>query len=97
MAMKHTKVTHRPARPAGVVHHGLLVGLTLLAILVADPALARRGNAELPPGVKPVPVERSAAHMAQAAAVRPHDTKPTLRHGRHASKPHAGTSRTGAH
>ena len=95
--MEHKKVAHRITRLSGAVQHGLAVGLTLMAILVADPALARRGNAELPPGMKPVPVERSAAHVAQAAAVRPQDTKATQRHGRHASKPHAGTSRSGAH
>jgi hypothetical protein len=93
------------------VKHGLLVGLTLMAILVADPAMARRGNAELPPGVKLVPVERPAAHAAavrpaahapavrpaaQTAAVRQDVNKPILRHGRHASKPHAGTGRSGA-
>jgi hypothetical protein len=101
--MKHAKVAHRPARPADAVQQGLLVGLTLMAILVPGAAMARRGNAELPPGVQLAPVTRPAAHVAavrpapQAAALRPDDTKPIQRHGRHAYKPRAGTSRSGAH
>jgi hypothetical protein len=88
MVMKHTKVTHRTARPAGVALHGLLVGLTLMAILVADPAMAaRRGKGGLPPELLPA---NAAATAAPQAAVKQPVIKPILRHGRHASKPRAG-------
>lgn len=83
--MKHTKAAHRAARPAVLVQQ--LVGLTLMSILVADPAMAARRGKGLPPGVQLVPVEQSAP---QAAAVRPQATKPILRPGRHGSKPRAG-------
>ncbi len=85
--MKHTKLAHRAARPAVLVQDGLLVGLTLRSILVADPEMAARRGKGLPPGVQLVPVEQSAP---QAAAVRPQATKPILHPGRHGSKPRAG-------
>jgi hypothetical protein len=88
VTMKQTKVTHRTARPAGVVRHGLLAGLMLAAILVADPAMAaRRGKGGLPPELLPA---NPAASAAQQAAVTQPGAKPILRHGRHASKPRAG-------
>jgi len=89
--MNHTKVAHRAARVAGPVGHGLLhgmlVGLALMSMLAADPALARRGKGGMPPGVKLAPVAQQAA---QKAPVPAQVSKPILHPRRHGSKPHGG-------
>jgi hypothetical protein len=86
MAMKHTKVTHRTARPAGLVQHGFLVALTLAAILVTDPAMAaRRGKIDTSADIRPTAAAATVAPKANREV-----TKPMQRHGRHASKPRAG-------
>ncbi len=85
--MKQVKGIHCTARAAGVVQHGLFAGLMLMAIVVADPAMAaRRGKSGLPPGVQLAPVAKP---EAQVPAVRPPGIKPILHPGRHGSKPRA--------
>ena len=90
--MKQTKVPLHIARPVGLVQHGLLVGLTLAAILVADPAMAaRRGTGDVPQDLRQAAAAAAAANAAPQAAVKKQPgNKPILRHGRHAYKPHAG-------
>lgn len=90
--MKYTKLAHRVARSSGVVQHGLLLGLTMAALLVADPAMAaRRGKGGLPPGVKLVPVAQPAPQAAtvrpaaRAAVVRPNAQAAAVRPAAHAA------------
>ncbi|MBI4291813.1 MAG: hypothetical protein HY661_10065 [Betaproteobacteria bacterium] len=66
---------------------GMLVGLTLMSILIADPAMARRGKGGMPAGIKQAPAAHSAARPVPAQ-----DSKPILHPRRHGSKPRGGAN-----
>jgi hypothetical protein len=68
MDMNHTKLTRRTARPSGLVQ-GLLIGLTLVSVLAAEPAMARRGRG-LPSGILLVPLANPAAAPAVAPGAK---------------------------
>jgi hypothetical protein len=99
--MKQIKVAPRSAGPSRLLS-GLLVGLTLVSVLVADQALAsRRGRGGLPPGITlrplaPAPAVAQASANAAALPVagpaeRPQPPKPLLHPTRHGTKPRGVT------
>jgi hypothetical protein len=91
MAMKQTKVVRPSTRSTGSVRWGLLrgilAGLTLMSILVADPAMARRGKGGTPAGIKQAPASHSAAQPVPAQ-----DSKPVRPPRRHGSKSRGGAN-----
>ncbi len=99
--MNHVKALRRTTGSARLVPRALLVLLTVTSVLAADQALARRGKGGLPPGIQLVPAAQPAAVRAAALAAVPAAVpgaalpqpviKPILHHGRHGSKPRAGS------
>ena len=88
--MQERKVVEHTAHPTAALR-GLLLGLTVLAILAADPAMARRGKGGMPPGIQLVPVAQPARPAQPAAGQKEHLGKPIVHPGRHGSKPRGGS------
>ena len=90
--MNHTKTVRRATRFTRLMPRALLVALTVMSVLAADQALARKAKGGLSPGIHWSRAAQ-AAQAAQAAAlpapVAPEVIKPITHPRRHGAKKRA--------
>ena len=86
--MNRSSVAFRSTRSVVRMRQWLFALSAIMAVVVADPALARRGKGGMPPGVELAPL---AAPAGPEAVVKQPTVKPLLHPRRHGSKPRGAT------
>jgi hypothetical protein len=81
--MNHTKTVRRATGCTRLVPRALLVVLTVMSVLAADQAMARKAKGGLSPGSHSAPAAQAAA---QSAPVSPEVIKPIPHPRRHGAR-----------